>query len=719
MQKKKPINLRVALFIAISLCFGICCALLIKLNENLLAIITASIFAVFVLLFLVVFFERGKNLMHLIFALAFIGIFILGYYSLSVRYDDYVSTSLANHSYTVSGKVKETGETDYGKSLVVSNATVDGIVSGKLKYKIKVYVLGDSNIDVGDVITFTANLKDINHMFEERFSPYDMASGIRYTASVTAKDVVVSEKRPNVFEFCNIFIRNSLEKGLDRKEFTVAYAMLTGSSELMDENVLTSYRYLGVAHIFAVSGLHIGFLATAFSLLFRKLKFNRYLKASAITAILIFYSGVCGFTPSSVRATVMSAVMLFLSAKGERYDGLSAVAVASIIVLLISPLQLFCVGFQLSFAVVIGILLLAKPIELWLIKKLKFLPRKICSSIGVVLSAQVAGMPISLMNFGYFSPISIIANFLLIPVIAVIFVTLLCLAIIGGLIGAQRVFLFLPNYALKFINILLTALDSEKLLITGIVIGSFVLFYYLAVLLISGFFNFKFKTKIISTAIAVVFFVSGTIFSTVEKNKYTEVYVCGSDSVCATVVHSYEQTTLIVSQVDKVFSLGNLRRLGSRKGIFDVDNVVILGGFDYDVQVFISRLRQVFNLDKVVYYGEQDVETELVMIRSFSEISLENRLDGEALPLGDLTAVYTSNGQAIDLMVKEKRIVVLATTDQSPNYDHVGENMDVLIVGDAVQTAVHKLKPKMTVTYRKHVGFSDGETNGNFLLSFK
>ncbi|MBQ8427043.1 MAG: ComEC/Rec2 family competence protein [Clostridia bacterium] len=719
MQKKNLINLRIAVFIATSLILGIITAYFFKLQNNVLGIITTVIFLAFITAFFLLFFEKDRIKTNSIFVLVFALFFVLGISSFSIQTENYQNADLNGHYFAVQGKVTKVENTDTGSALVVSDVSVKGVVDGKLKYKIMLYVYGENTLDIGDYIRFNAMLKDKSLVYENSFSPYDIGNKIKYTASTTASEIKVVAKNLNVFEICNLFIRDTLKSGLDYNEFSVAYGMLTGDSELMDYNVITAYRYLGVAHIFAVSGLHIGFLATALNFILNKLKTKRLLKAFIITAILFFYSGVCGFTASSIRATIMSAVLLFLSAKGERYDGLSAVSIAGVIILILSPVQLFCVGFQLSFVVVIGILLLAKPIERFLIKKVKFVPKKICSSIGVVVSAQLASIPISLASFGYFSPISVVANFILIPVICIIFYFLFLLTVIGGIFSIPNIALFLPNYVLKFINVILTTIDSEKLLISGITFGAFSLLYYIAMLIPSGIFNLKLKTKIISTMIAVFIFLTGTTVINTTGNEYVNVYVCGSETASVTVVEADDENVLIVSDTKKIFSVGNLRRLSYKNGILNIDTVIFGGGFDYDMQVFISRLNQVFNIKNVCYYGGQDISLELIMNNSFPDIRVVSFMENEKFPLSNVDGFYTDSGLAVDMYIKGKRIVAFSTLDDSVGYDGINGKIDLLIAGQNIEQLNYKLNPTKIVSYRTAVGFDDGESKGNFIYSFK
>jgi competence protein ComEC len=263
--------------------------------------------------------------------------------------------------------------------------------------------------------------------------------------------------------------------------------MLCGNSDFIDGELLENYRSVGVAHIFAVSGLHIGFLALVLKFILSKIKMNRFVRAFLIIFVLLFYSGVCGFSSSSIRATIMCAVSLIASAVGKKYDRLSSVSFALIIVLMIWPVQLFSLGFQLSFGVVFGIILLSRPIA----NILRFLPRKLSISLSSVISAQLTSLPICLYAFKEFSAISVIANLIFIPIVGFVFIFLFVSVLLSLITGLGGVFLFLPSYVVKGINYLFSIADYKIFMIGGVSLGAFGVVYYLALIISSQVVNLK------------------------------------------------------------------------------------------------------------------------------------------------------------------------------------------------------------------------------------
>jgi hypothetical protein len=272
---------------------------------------------------------------------------------------------------------------------------------------------------------------------------------------------------------------------------------------------------------------------------------------------------------------------------------------------------------------------------------------------------------------------------------------------------------------LKFINFLLTSFDSEKLLISGLSAGIFALFYYIAIIISSGIINLKLRTKIISTLVAVVITITGvTAISLVDRNN-AKVYVCGSETASITVVSNQNENVLIISDVSNVFSLGNLRRLNYKSGINNIDTVIFGGGYDYDMPACITRLRQVFNLNKVYYYGKQNKELEIVMANSFPNIKVKAFTENKDFSLVTIKGCYNKGGLSVDILAKGKRIVAFSTLENNERYDFVDGDIDLLIAGSNVSQLNYWLKPKEIVSYRAIDGFNDGESNGNFAYSFK
>ena len=218
-------------------------------------------------------------------------------------------------------------------------------------------------------------------------------------------------------------------------------ALLRGDDSEMKETV-TLFRLVGIAHIFAVSGMHVGLVFTALSFLLGKIKINRIIKTLIIAGALVFYSYLCGFTPSSLRAVIMCICLMLSKFFGEKHDGLNALAEAFIIVLLINAVDLFSAGFILSFSICLSILILSPPIK----RVLSFMPEEFASLFSVLFASQLTALPLSIWFFGSFPLASFIANFFLLPIVSILYyATVICTIIAMILPINELIALFVPQ----------------------------------------------------------------------------------------------------------------------------------------------------------------------------------------------------------------------------------------------------------------------------------
>ncbi len=706
---KQFVNLRLAFFVAISLCLGIGFIGALKLYSITSGVIVGACFIVILVVFICLFLSRIGVKTTITFALIFLLFFSLGTVLTSVQINNYEKANLNAHSYKITAKVEEVSPTDLGSRLILSNAYVEGDFKGELNYKISLYVNGESDFEIGDKISLFAKLKDKQLVYSNRVLSEDISGGIKYSASISAKDITLLEKDKTIFHSVNTFIKDSLYDGLDENEFSIAYAMLLGNSDYMDEQVLSSYRSAGVAHIFAVSGLHIGFLSVALNFILNKLGAKRWVKALVIIPTLFFYSGVCGFTASSLRASIMSAVMLLLSIKGERYDGISSISIAAIIILLFNPMDMFCVGFILSFSIVLGILVFSRPIS----KIFKFLPQKLANTLGMILSAQLVGAPIMLMFFGQFSLISIIANLLFIPIISVVFVVILLFAVLGGIFSISGIVLFLPNYILKGINLLIICIDTKSLMIGGFSLFGFVVFYYLALLICSGLINLKSITKLILALICSIICITGSIFCNIAYNRQIRLYIIGSANLSAVVVCEKDVNTLILSDANGAFSLSRLKSLYNSNEIDTIDNLVFCAE-NKDYQSVITRLNVLAKIERVYYYGQKDEMAEKVVCKSFPVIEMINLVENSSVGIGNISLSYFADGDGCVIDGQKDYLILSKTNVKNIDLKSLDEKYEKVITLENVEWLSSILSRDKLISFRSNATYEDGETFGNF-----
>jgi competence protein ComEC len=211
-----------------------------------------------------------------------------------------------------------------------------------------------------------------------------------------------------------------LARGMPEREAELARGFVLGEDEEIDEKTKEEFRRSGLSHLLAVSGENVtllALLAMPILALFGIPLRERLLWALALIAV---YVPVAGAGPSIQRAGVMGAVGLVALIGGRRSSRLYALALAAIVTLAIDPGVAADIGWQLSFAAVLGILLLARPLGRVLLSRLGEgpWPRALADGIAVTIAATLATAPLIAYHFETLSTTTLVANVLALPAVA-------------------------------------------------------------------------------------------------------------------------------------------------------------------------------------------------------------------------------------------------------------------------------------------------------------
>ncbi len=706
---KKFVNFRLILFLAVSLCLGTATAYFCITLKTFLFIVCIFSFITALILYFLYSLKHRNTKVGALFSILFSLTFVIGALNFDLRVNDYKNADLENHYFTVVGTVTEEKDTDYGKYLVLDNVNLDGVYKGKVSYKVAVYLWGEVNYQIGNVVFFEGTLFDKSLFYDGEFSSYDVVRGIKYTANVNAEEVYFVKDSPTIFQLVNRFIKNSLSSAYEHDEFSVAYAMLTGNDEYIAPETISAYRQAGVAHVFAVSGLHIGFVALAIGFLLDKFRCSRLLKVLITVPLLLFYAGVCGFSASSIRATVMSAVLLSSSVFGAKYDKLTSLSLSSLIIILISPIELFCAGFQLSFGVVFGMFTISPTLT----KLFKFLPRNVRNSLSAVLSAQLAGIPVSVMIFGEFSSIAVIANIILVPIVGVVFIAIWVALILTSIFSLSAVFSFLPAKALWFINLLITAFDYNAFIIGGFTLGASIALIFLAMFIFGGYVNLKDVLRYWITICLVFVCAIGSVLTTLHRKSDAVVYVSGADRLSATIIEDKNESVLIISNLSNAYSLSRIARTISQLNDKIIELVIFTNGYSANYQAFLSKLYDYCTFEKVLYYGEKDAFNENAVLKSFPFAQMHNINENDQIILDNYSLTIKMDGFLMEAVIREKKIAVLSKFSSSVNYSAISKDYYLLVVQSNVENVLALSNPKNAISYLNNSIIKGAQTDGN------
>ena len=449
--------------------------------------------------------------------------FFLGNLSFSLSVGRHQDALNYSGQYYAVGSVIEKNPTPTGGEILLTDLTIDGVaVEGQMT--VELHEKDFYALDFCDRVKLYLRVSTANRLTGNYgFRAEAIADGrIYYGSSVEWYTVEGEVFHP--FAYLRGKLQGVLYASMGEEGGAVATAILFGNTSGIETGLLENVRYGGIAHVFAVSGLHIG-SAFAFCLfLLRRNRIPALLRFLIVAGVLVLYGGICGYSASVVRAIITCLVGYGCTLLGVKYDPLESLSLAALIVFLLDPTLLFGVGAQLSFGACLGILLLSKPLRIgmekfgkaifqairkWCKKPLQAQSvdmfrgntppkplwvdalKKVCTFLSVSFAAQVATAPILYATFGYFSFSSIFLNCLYVPIMSVGFSGLLLLTVLSTLFPLiAGVLMYVPNL---FINLLMLPFHILELQ-TGIIEGSglsaeSLLCYYVCWIFLSDKFN--------------------------------------------------------------------------------------------------------------------------------------------------------------------------------------------------------------------------------------
>lgn len=258
--------------------------------------------------------------------------------------------------------------------------------------------------------------------------------------------------------FRNQIVANLEKANFGKEELGIIQALLLGQRNEISAETYDNYKNAGAVHILAVSGLHIGIILLLLQFLLRpleRLPKGKTLKLILIVVMLWGFAVLAGLSASVVRAVTMFSFVAYALYLNRPSSTFNILALSMFfILLLINPMLLFQVGFQMSYAAVFAIVWIYPLLErLWNPKNK--IVRYFWQLLSVSIAAQLGVLPISLFYFHQFPGLFFISNLLIIPALGLILGT-----------GILIIFLALLN---SLPDILVTAYDTLIRWMNGII----------------------------------------------------------------------------------------------------------------------------------------------------------------------------------------------------------------------------------------------------------
>ena len=352
-------------------------------------------------------------------------------------------------------------------------------------------------------------------------------------------------------------LKQNIQKLLTEETYALGIGILIGDNSRINEKIVEDFKNSNLSHMLAVSGAHINYVVLTVSILFTKKRAG--IKAQRVVTIMmmLFFMELTQMTPSVVRAGISCIIYMLASLLYRKADVINAMAISTLLILLNNPFKLFDIGFQLSYAGTLGIILFCKliniPIKNKLLKYLK-------DSIIISISDNIFIIPIMMYQFNTISLTFILSNLLAGPLLGISII----LEIIVLLISFMSINIAaIPAKVLNILLILIinianwfSNIEISKIYIITPQIISIVAYYLICAAIILKQKNRKIIVIIMLTVLII------NLFPTPKKLRINFIDVGQGDS------------TLIRTETNKVILIDSGGSTASSS--FDVGNKVLL-----------------------------------------------------------------------------------------------------------------------------------------------
>lgn len=495
------------------------------------AVITENYFwCVIILLTTILWIVRNKNIRSMV-ALFFMFIFfVMGVLNImSTGKKEKLCTEIGDRELpcTVSGKIKEIKTDGLSDTYYIM---ADSIVSSEFAYKGKIGIViytsagkerknnpgNTAHIYLdyinGDYICVSGTVSVPDSATNPgTFDQYIYLRNKGYYLCISNGTIESGNHRPYSIEGFLYGIKNRctkiIDNSFDSESAGIVKAMLVADKSTLDKNIKKLYSENGIAHIMAISGVHVAIIGMTLYGFLRKLRIGRLISGTFSIAIIILYGIMTGMSSSTERAVIMLILSIAAEYFGRKTDAPTSMGFAMIIMVLGNPYVILDAGFQLSFAAITGVTVVAPQLRklLGVFKRfikgadekkkqkhkktmsLRKMIIKLIDALVVGIASFITTTPVIIYYYYQFPPYSIFINLIVIPLVSLIVGGSILVVLTGLFFTGAAVVMTYPVrlilFSYKHLCIFASGLPGASVLVGHISIGM-VFVYYLSVVLI-------------------------------------------------------------------------------------------------------------------------------------------------------------------------------------------------------------------------------------------
>lgn len=338
---------------------------------------------------------------------------------------------LKENTVIVQGKIYKIENTAFGTNIYLKGVEVENGEKSVSVKRIFVNTEKIPNVKIGNIIKVRGKLRQFEEAankgnFDSR--KYYLSLGFYGKIEAGTIEVINSDYsgiRQGLYEL-RMEIIERLEKlcsdnngifSIINNKNGIIGAIILGDKTDLDSGIKELYSVSGIAHILAISGLHISFIGMAIYRLLRR-RFRFLFSAAVSIPVVLSFGIMSGFGISTIRAIIMFILKIIGEVLGRKYDAITAISLAGLVLLVQNPFVVCNSGFQMSFGAIIAIVLILPIVE-----EILNTDNKIIKVISANFTISLVMNPILAWNYYELPTFSFLLNIVVVPLMSVVIVS--------------------------------------------------------------------------------------------------------------------------------------------------------------------------------------------------------------------------------------------------------------------------------------------------------
>ena len=412
---------------------------------------------------------------------------------------------LKENTVIVQGKIYKIENTAFGTNIYLKGVEVENGEKSVSVKRIFVNTEKIPNVKIGNIIKVRGKLRQFEEAankgnFDSR--KYYLSLGFYGKIEAGTIEVINSDYsgiRQGLYEM-RMEIIERLEKlcsdnkgifSIINNKNGIIGAIILGDKTDLDSDIKELYSVSGIAHILAISGLHISFIGMAIYRLLRR-RFRFLFSAAVSIPVVLSFGIMSGFGISTIRAIIMFILKIIGEVLGRKYDAITAISIAGLVLLVQNPFVVCNSGFQMSFGAIIAIVLILPIVE-----EILNTDNKIIKVLSANFTISLVMNPILAWNYYELPTFSFLLNIVVVPLMSVVIVSsivgIFCSCI---MFGFGKVVIFPGCGILELYTFLCNIINKSS--VASIVVGQpkvTIIIVYYAILLVVLFGLKNIRTK--------------------------------------------------------------------------------------------------------------------------------------------------------------------------------------------------------------------------------